>query len=186
MMRVCDVPPAACVFVQCAETGCARLARRAPPPRATPPPSVRKTVWCPSVAAPLHGLWYGCLPLHPALLWYAEAETVAHALIELDSLPVHTAAVLPQVCGGHGHCLGITTGYCECNAGYTGSTCSQCATGYVARSGTCLFLPGALATCSDGVRNGQEEGVDCGGDCAATCPTSATTVLGQAPVSGVV
>jgi hypothetical protein len=88
-----------------------------------------------------------------------------------------------QVCGGHGRCLGIATGYCECNVGYIGAACSQCAAGFLARSATCLLLPGALASCSDGVRNGREEGVDCGGDCAVACAASATAVLGHVPVS---
>jgi hypothetical protein len=38
-------------------------------------------------------------------------------------------------------------------------------------AGRCIFLPGALSSCSDGVKNGNEEGVDCGGPhCASTCP----------------
>ena len=59
-------------------------------------------------------------------------------------------AAAEQVCAGHGHCLGVTAGYCECNQGYTGPACSQCANGYVARAGGCTFLPGgsALASCS--------------------------------------
>jgi hypothetical protein len=86
-------------------------------------------------------------------------------------------AAAEQVCAGHGHCLGVTAGYCECNQGYTGPACSQCANGYVARAGGCTFLPGgsALASCSDGTRNGREEGVDCGGLCLTACPASAGT-----------
>ncbi len=36
-----------------------------------------------------------------------------------------------------------------------------------------MVLPGALASCSDGVRNGGEAGVDCGGSCSAQCSVSA-------------
>jgi hypothetical protein len=76
-----------------------------------------------------------------------------------------------QVCGGHGYCLGAVSTYCECYTGYSGSACAQCAGGYLFRGGWCVFPPGALSTgsCSDGVRNGDEDGVDCGGECAAAC-----------------
>jgi hypothetical protein len=33
-----------------------------------------------------------------------------------------------------------------------------------------VFLPGALTSCSDGVRNGNEAGVDCGGPNCGPCP----------------
>jgi hypothetical protein len=35
--------------------------------------------------------------------------------------------------------------------------------------GKCVFLPGALSSCDDGVRSSQEDGVDCGGVCTASC-----------------
>ena len=37
----------------------------------------------------------------------------------------------------------------------------------------CVFLPGARVSCSDGVRNGNEEGVDCGGPQCEPCLPSA-------------
>jgi hypothetical protein len=74
-----------------------------------------------------------------------------------------------QVCSGHGACIGAPTGFCDCYMGYTGDACSQCTHQFVARASFCVFLPGALATCSDGVRNGHEVGVDCGGDCGVQC-----------------
>jgi hypothetical protein len=86
---------------------------------------------------------------------------------------------LTQVCSGHGVCLGIS-GYCSCHTGYAGSSCSACAANFarVGRSATasCVFLPGAMATCSDGIRNGNEEGVDCGGpQCTAPCAVQANS-----------
>lgn len=89
----------------------------------------------------------------------------------LDLLSLCAPRLLVQVCGGHGRCLGTVAGYCQCDAGYTGAACAQCASGYVARGrvGVCVFLPGALSSCSDGVRNGQEEGVDCGAACGTYC-----------------
>jgi hypothetical protein len=40
---------------------------------------------------------------------------------------------------------------------------------YLPVSGRCLFLPGALVSCEDGVRNGNEAGVDCGGPNCPSC-----------------
>jgi hypothetical protein len=82
-----------------------------------------------------------------------------------------------QVCSGHGDCLG-QSGYCGCYSGYTGASCSECAPGYLPLRSYCVFLPGALATCSDGVRNGEEEGVDCGGPtCGQRCSAAAGSGL---------
>lgn len=36
----------------------------------------------------------------------------------------------------------------------------------------CVPLPGAIGSCFDGVRNGDEKGVDCGGSCSANCGAS--------------
>ena len=58
-----------------------------------------------------------------------------------------------RVCGGCGTCLG-STGTCECYSGYVGETCYGCSKGYVRVSGACVFMPGALVSCTDGVRNG--------------------------------
>lgn len=33
-----------------------------------------------------------------------------------------------------------------------------------------MFLPGALTSCTDGVKDGNEEGVDCGGPNCPVCP----------------
>jgi hypothetical protein len=84
-----------------------------------------------------------------------------------------------QVCGGHGHCLGIVSTYCECNTGYSGAGCGSCSRGYIRLGGRCVLLPGALALCSDGVRNGNEEGVDCGGTCASECTASGVALMGD-------
>ena len=54
-------------------------------------------------------------------------------------------------CGHTGRCL-PSTGTCECFTGYVGSNCSSCDRGYVMIGSTCVFLPGALVSCSDGVR----------------------------------
>merc|ERR1712232_250837 len=40
-------------------------------------------------------------------------------------------------------------------------------------------MPTGAASCSDNVKNGDEEGVDCGGSCPEPCPSSTTA----APVS---
>ena len=86
-----------------------------------------------------------------------------------------------QPCAGHGVCLGNldTTGYCKCRAGYTGNACSQCASEFFRRGTACIFMPGALASCSDGVKNGHEDGVDCGGDCGAACSAQTLAATGK-------
>ncbi len=73
------------------------------------------------------------------------------------------------VCSGHGHCLGTQSSYCVCNLGYSGAACESCGKGYLAAVGRCIFAPGALASCTDGVHNGNEDGVDCGGSCGNKC-----------------
>jgi hypothetical protein len=88
------------------------------------------------------------------------------------------------MCSGHGTCLGLS-GYCSCFSGYLGGTCSTCAPEYVlvsqGMSKSCVFLPGAVVTCGDGVRNGNEEGVDCGGSCATACNVSAAGTAESKP-----
>ncbi len=75
------------------------------------------------------------------------------------------------MCGGRGRCL-AGSGVCSCFAGYVGDDCATCAADYVSVGGQCIFLPGASISCSDGVRNGNEEGVDCGGlNCSTVCPS---------------
>jgi hypothetical protein len=87
-----------------------------------------------------------------------------------------------SVCSGNGACQ-RSSGRCACFAGYTGNLCSVCTSKYmqVTVGGACIYLPGALTTCVDGVRNGNEEGVDCGGpNCVACTSTSMLTATATA------
>lgn len=54
--------------------------------------------------------------------------------------------------------------------------CNACSPGFLRlrTNGPCIFLPGALAACNDGVKNGNEAGVDCGGPVCAACATAST------------
>ena len=100
-------------------------------------------------------------------------------------------------CGSHGDChdgLG-GDGQCGCDTGWAGATCATCATNYYGLS--CAACPSCGAygdcndglggdgqcscdsgyhgatcaySCSDGAKNGAEEGLDCGGPCATSCP----------------
>jgi hypothetical protein len=82
-------------------------------------------------------------------------------------------------CSSNGACQ-QGTGRCACYAGYTGDVCSVCVSGYLqlTRGGACIYLPGALSSCEDGVRNGNEEGVDCGGpNCAVQCSSEGIPVV---------
>lgn len=77
-------------------------------------------------------------------------------------------------CSGSGNCA-QGSGKCVCFTGYTGSACGDCdAAGYIrlVRGGPCIFIPGAIATCTDGVKDGNELGVDCGGPNCGPCPAS--------------
>lgn len=78
------------------------------------------------------------------------------------------ALPLTQVCSGHGDCIGMP-GFCSCRSGYSGSACERCARSHIRVGPMCVFLPGALASCGDGIMNGNEEGVDCGGPNCGAC-----------------
>jgi hypothetical protein len=80
-----------------------------------------------------------------------------------------SAVASPTECSAAGVCA-IASGVCLCRDGYTGVACSGCAHGYLLISAKCVFMPGSMTSCTDGVRNGNEEGVDCGGyNCAQKC-----------------
>lgn len=82
-----------------------------------------------------------------------------------------TSKGVNETCSGHGYChTGAVA--CVCSVGYTGPLCGTCTKGYVKLSplGPCIFLPGVLASCADGVKNGNEIDVDCGGPNCAACP----------------
>lgn len=90
-----------------------------------------------------------------------------------------------MTCSGVGTCT-PGSAQCVCFAGYAGPACSDCdASGYlrVVSGGPCVFIPGTLGTCSDGVKNGNEVGVDCGGPNCSPCPTRLPTYLRVAAYS---
>ena len=79
-----------------------------------------------------------------------------------------------DVCSGRGVCL-PASGVCDCHRGYTGVDCSACDDGYTSMGTspssptTCVYLPGARSSCSDGVLDGDETSVDCGGGLCPPC-----------------
>ena len=83
----------------------------------------------------------------------------------------------PFATTGHGTCM-PSSGTCSCFHGYIGSACDRCDSGYTSSlsDGTCTFLPGALSSCSDGVQNGNEAGIDCGGRCPSCTTSKSATV----------
>jgi hypothetical protein len=88
------------------------------------------------------------------------------------AVPVCPSATGPnQPCSGRGVCA-TGTGVCLCFLGYTGPACTDCDPRSLAAGGACLPAPGALVSCADGVRNGNEAGVDCGGPHCAPCPAA--------------
>lgn len=106
-------------------------------------------------------------PGWPIAMYAVFAIDVAHVCMNL------------KVCSGHGTCLGLS-GYCSCYKGYSGASCSVCSPSHasITRSDavSCVFLPGAMTSCNDGVRNGNEEGVDCGGPvCSTSCGEDSAT-----------
>ena len=81
-------------------------------------------------------------------------------------------------CSGHGSCT-ASTGTCACSIGYTGSSCNTCAAQYmrVSTHKACVFMPGAFTSCTDNIRNGNEEGVDCGGPNCPACKAKSSTMF---------
>lgn len=87
------------------------------------------------------------------------------------SCPLSNTTAL--ACGGLGTC-DVLSGTCVCQTGYSGLSCGSCAPNYMRVTtsiGTtpCVLIPGSAGTCSDGVREIDEVGVDCGGVCSAPC-----------------
>ena len=99
-------------------------------------------------------------------------------------------AATGAVCSGHGSCL-TGLGVCDCYKGYTGDGCNACDGGYLTRVDStghvtsCVFLPGAVSSCSNGVLDGAEAGVDCGGVCPPCSGGGNGTASGQSVVAGV-
>jgi EGF-like domain len=94
-------------------------------------------------------------------------------------------------CSGHGSCS-VGAGVCLCHAGYAGSACDVCTSDRVKLQayGACVYLPGSQVSCNDGVKNGNEVGVDCGGPncdaCLAPKPVVPYLVIGMCIAAGIV
>jgi hypothetical protein len=54
----------------------------------------------------------------------------------------------------------------------------------VSHGGACIYLPGALSSCSDLVKNGNEKDVDCGGPNCGPCASTASVSIVTAAVGG--
>ena len=81
-----------------------------------------------------------------------------------------TASGTRMACSGRGLCT-YATNICRCYVGYTGAVCAQCAAGYfrLVSGGPCVMIPGSQSSCNDGLKNGNEKGVDCGGPNCPAC-----------------
>ena len=90
-------------------------------------------------------------------------------------LGLSSSGVVMQ-CSGRGDCLPYV-GTCSCDTGYMGNNCSSCADKFlrVVVNGPCIMIPGSQTSCSDGVKNGNELGVDCGGPNCPPCPSNRMT-----------
>lgn len=104
-----------------------------------------------------------------------------------------------NVCPTGGVC---TSGICGCPAGSvmcsgpTGPVCTNvassptncgacgnvCGTGMACVSGMCTFAP---SSCSDGIKNGTETGIDCGGGACPRCGTGRTCVTNSDCLSSI-
>lgn len=82
-----------------------------------------------------------------------------------------------------------------CATGRAGPACDTCAIGFIQSntSGLCVYLTGGQSGCSDGVKDGEEEGIDCGGPSCAPCATGTSVmpltvwiIVGMATVTVVV
>jgi hypothetical protein len=59
---------------------------------------------------------------------------------------------------------------CDCFRGYAGAQCTVCSVGYTrGPSGTCVLTDAIGVSCFNGVRDGNETGIDCGGQCDTAC-----------------
>lgn len=108
----------------------------------------------------------GSCPLGTAVLQpYSPSSSV--------TIQPHASTPSEVPCSGVGMCV-QPTGRCSCFAGYTGPACDACAYTYTRLStdGPCVLLPGSLASCANGVRDGNELGIDCGGPNCHICPDS--------------
>jgi hypothetical protein len=146
----------------------ASLERLAPPKHAWVGPSASKTAHCQTrpVLPPPRRYVAACdSPVIFDGQWGKVPMTCVLLCIRRDFI----AATCPaQICSGHGDCIGLP-GFCSCRSGYNGAACQLCARGHIRVGSACVFMPSALTSCEDGVRNGAEEGVDCGGPSCGAC-----------------
>jgi hypothetical protein len=86
-------------------------------------------------------------------------------------------------CSGHGLCA-TGAGICACFPGYVGDACGECDVRHVALGQHCVWLPASNATCTDGVVNGNEQGIDCGGFNCRECGSALTQIWLRPVVMG--
>lgn len=82
------------------------------------------------------------------------------------------ACIIASCFAGYGDCDLVFANGCETNLMTSATSCGTC--GHVCSGGTPICVSGVCASsCTDGIKDGAETGVDCGG---GTCPTCATGV----------
>jgi hypothetical protein len=75
----------------------------------------------------------------------------------------------------------VATGACSNPNAANGTSCSDgnaCTVNDSCQNGACTSGPATGCTCSDGIKNQGETGIDCGGPCAA-CPTCSDHIKNQ-------
>ena len=72
--------------------------------------------------------------------------------VPLLTCPVGVVSTtMTAVCSAAGTCVS-SIGACNCFTGYTGPACGECQQLYVRVGDKCVFMPGALVSCKDGVK----------------------------------